>query len=104
MMQAHGDECTVIPPEGKLTHYGKSLNCYNEIMICEDERIFLVQGHPEYIPIFNIERMSPLILLREKKEKTLENILAQREKYLSEMVGDLHHNEYRNLCYTFLKN
>jgi GMP synthase-like glutamine amidotransferase len=103
MMQAHRDECTIIPMESKLKHYGKSLNCYNEIMICEDERIFLVQGHPEYIPIFNIERMAPLRLIMEKKEKTLENILEQREKDISQMGGDIHSIEYRRLCYTFLK-
>ena len=104
MMKVHGDECTIIPQEGKLTNFGKSLNCYNEIMVCEDERIFLVQGHPEYLPIFNIERMSPIILMREKKEKTTENILAQREKFISDMAGDIHSNEYRKLCYSFLKN
>jgi GMP synthase-like glutamine amidotransferase len=104
LFQAHGDECTIIPAEGKLTHYGKSTNCHNEIMCCEDERILLIQGHPEYLPLFNIERMSPIVLLREKKEKTLENILAQKEKYLSDMPEETHSNEYRALCYTFLKN
>ena len=104
MMKAHGDECTLIPEEGKLKNFGKSKNCYNEIMVSEDERIFLVQGHPEYVPLFNIERMAPIILIRENQERTLENILARKEKYLTEMEIEVDFNEYRNLCYTFLKN
>lgn len=105
IFQAHGDECTIIPEEGKLTHYGKSLHCLNEMMCSKDENVFLLQGHPEYFPLFNVERMVPFYLVMEKKEKTLENILAKREEFIKAMTDvESHHLEYRALCYSFLKN
>ena len=105
IMQAHGDECTLIPNELKITNYGKSDSCFNEILVCENERIFLIQGHPEYRPEFNIERMLPYILMRDKKEKTLENLLELKEKLTKDMLKvEVNSIEFRKMCNSFLKN
>jgi len=105
IMQAHGDECTFIPEDLKIKNFGKSDSCFNEIMVCEDERIFLIQGHPEYHPAFNVERMVPFYLMREKKEKTLENILELKKQFLEEMNKiPTHSLEFRILCNSFLKS
>ena len=105
MMQAHGDECTFIPDDLKIKNFGKSDTCLNEILVCDDERICLIQGHPEYHPCFNIERMVPFYLMREGKEKTLENILELKKKFHEEMnVVETHSMEFRMLCNSFLKN
>ena len=104
-MQAHGDECTLIPNELKITNYGKSDSCFNEILVCENERIFLIQGHPEYRPEFNIERMLPYILMRDKKEKTLENLLELKEKLTKDMLKvEVNSIEFRKMCNSFLSN
>ena len=105
IMQAHGDECTFIPEDLKIKNYAKSDNCLNEILVCESERILLVQGHPEYHPLFNIERMVPFYLIREKKEKTLENILELKKIFEQEMnLVQTHSLEWRMICNSFLKN
>lgn len=105
IMQAHGDECTFIPENLKIKNYGKSDSCFNEVLVCEDERIMLVQGHPEYHPHFNIERMVPFYLLREGKEKTIENILELKKKFEEEMISvQTHSLEWRMICNSFLKN
>jgi GMP synthase-like glutamine amidotransferase len=105
IMQAHGDECTFIPDELKIKNYGKSDSCYNEVLVCEDERILLIQGHPEYEPSFNIERIVPYILMREGKEKTLENILEAKKVLYEEMsLVQVNSNEWRMLCNSFMKN
>lgn len=105
IMQAHGDECTFIPEDLKLKNYAKSDSCYNEVLVCEEERIMLIQGHPEYHPLFNIERMVPFYLMREGKEKTLENILELKRIFSEEMNAvETHSLEWRMLCNSFLKN
>ncbi len=105
MMQAHGDECTFVPDDLKLKNYGKSDSCFNEILVNNDERVVLVQGHPEYHPSFNIERMAPFYLMREGKEKTLENILEVKKKMREDFnVVNTNSNEFRSICNSFLKN
>lgn len=105
LMQAHGDECTFIPESLKIKNYAKSDSCLNEVMVCDSERILLVQGHPEYHPLFNIERMVPFYLIREGKEKTLENILELKSKFELEMNNvQTHSLEWRMICNSFLKN
>ncbi len=105
MMQAHGDECTSIPEQLNIRNYAKSDSCFNEVLVCEDERIFLIQGHPEYHPLFNIERMVPFYLMREGKEKTLENIIELKKKFEEEMNSvQTHSLEWRMICNSFLKN
>ena len=55
--EAHGDEIVKYPDEKyKIKLYGSSKSCKNEIMVDDQEKIFLIQGHPEYQPEFNMYR------------------------------------------------
>lgn len=105
IMQAHGDECTFIPEELKIKNFGKSDSCYHEVLVCQDERILLIQGHPEYHPCFNIERMAPFYLARLGKEKNLENLLnIKNEMYEDMLKYETNSLEFRMICNSFLKN
>ena len=106
--EAHGDEIVEYPDEKyKLKLYGSSKSCKNEIMVDDQEKILLIQGHPEYHPEFNSNRVGKIFLkFRFKIENpTNEDI----EKFISDSLNDdfaKNDNsiEYRKLCYNFMKN
>ena len=105
--EAHGDEIVKYPDEKyKLKLYGTSKSCKTEIMVDEQEKILLIQGHPEYHPEFNSNRAAKFFIrFRFKKEPTTEII----EKYLDDFLKDEYSKnvnvvEYRKLCYNFMKN
>ena len=106
--EAHGDEIDKYPDEKyKLKLYGSSKSCKNEIMVDDQEKILLIQGHPEYHPEFNSNRVAKIFLkFRFKIENpTTENI----EKFISDYLNDdfaknVNVIEYRKLCYNFMKN
>ena len=105
--EAHGDEITEYPDEKyKIKLYGSSKSCKNEIMVDEKERIFLIQGHPEYHPQFNSHRVAKFFVqFRLKKEPTKEEI----EKFIDEYINNkdaqnVNIEEYRKMCCYFMKH
>ena len=105
--EAHGDEITKFPEDKyKFRLYGSSKSCKNEIMVDDKEKIFLIQGHPEYHPQFNSHRVAKFFIqFRLKKEATKEQI----EKFIedninSEDAKNVNIEEYRKMCYYFMKN
>ena len=105
--EAHGDEIDKYPDEKyHIKLYGTSKSCKNEIMVDDQEKIFLIQGHPEYHPEFNSNRVAKrFVEFRFKLEPCKENI----EKFISDTVNDefakdVNYIEYRKLCYYFMKN
>ena len=105
--EAHGDEIDKYPDEKyHIKLYGTSKSCKNEIMVDDQEKIFLIQGHPEYHPEFNSNRVAKkFVEFRYKLEPCTENI----EKFISDTVNDefaknVNYIEYRKLCYYFMKN
>ena len=105
--EAHGDEIVKYPDEKyHIKLYGSSKSCKNEIMVDEQEKILLIQGHPEYHPEFNSNRVAKrFVQFRYKLEPCTENI----EKFISDTINDefakdVNYIEYRKLCYYFMKN
>ena len=106
--EAHGDEIDKYPDEKyKIKLYGTSKSCKNEIMVDDQEKILLIQGHPEYHPEFNSNRRAKRFL---KFRFKIENPTTEEiEKYISDIKNDefskdVNVIEYRKLCYTFMKN
>lgn len=79
IFQAHGDEVVELPKF--FTNYASSEYCKNEILISNDLRYFLLQGHPEYLEEFNSSRF----------------IMKLNNTIISD-------NVFRSFCFSFLKN
>ena len=106
--EAHGDEVVKYPDEKyKIKLYGSSKSCKTEIMVDEQEKMLLIQGHPEYHPEFNSHRVAKFFLQFKFKiqNPTGEDI----EKFINDYINDEFNKnvnviEYRKLCYNFMKN
>ena len=105
--EAHGDEISEYPDDKyKIKLYGSSQSCKNEIMVDDNEKILLIQGHPEYHPEFNSHRVAKFFIqFRLKKEPTKEEI----EKFIYDYINNdeaknVNVEEYRKMCYYFMKN
>ena len=100
--QAHGEAVNKLPDEKyKCKIYGKSNSCDCEVIVDDKEKIFMFQGHPEYIPQFNMNRAAPFF----SQGKTDDDI----EKFINNFLkDDFCHNvdfvDLRKLCISFLKN
>ena len=98
--EAHGDEVTEYPDLFK--NYGSSDTCKNEVFVSNDNRYFLIQGHPEYSPPFMIVRAFKFftggkILSEEEMEKIKSNMKQV-------MKPEVDSSAWRGFCYSFLKN
>jgi len=100
VMEAHGDEVVDLPDY--FLNYGSSLSCKNEVIVSNDCRYFLVQGHPEYQLEFNIQRAWKFIA--GGGAKTEEEIEKMRERFLSSVKFEANGFVWRSFCYSFLKN
>jgi GMP synthase-like glutamine amidotransferase len=105
--EAHGDEVVKYPEEKyKIKLYGSSKSCKTEIMVDEQEKILLIQGHPEYHPEFNSNRVAKLFL---KFRFKIENPTNEEiEKFINDYLNDefaknVNVIEYRKLCSYFMK-
>ena len=106
--EAHGDEINKYAEEKyKIKLYGSSKSCKNEIMVDDQERILLIQGHPEYQPEFNTNRVGKFFLkfrfkienpTNDDVEKFIDNHLKD------EFCKNVNIVEYRKLCNYFMKN
>ena len=106
--EAHGDEVIKYPDEKyKIKLYGSSKSCKTEIMVDEQEKILLIQGHPEYHPEFNSNRVAKLFL---KFRFKIENPTNEEiEKFINDFLNDefsknVNVIEYRKLCSNFMKH
>ena len=105
--EAHGDEITEYPEDKyKIKLFGSSKSCKNEIMVDEKEKIFLIQGHPEYHPQFNSNRVAKFFIqMRLKKEPTKEEIEKFIDNYINnEDAKNVNVEEYRKMCCYFMKH
>ena len=100
LMQAHGDEVVEYPDF--IKNYASSDTCKNEVLVSNDHRYFLIQGHPEYSADFIIIRAIKFFaggreLSHEENEK------IKNEYHLKNKIK---HNRYewRAFCFSFLKN
>ena len=105
--EAHGDEISEYPDDKyKIKLYGSSQSCKNEIMVDDNEKILLIQGHPEYHPEFNSHRVAKFFIqFRLKKEPTKDEI----EKFIYDYINkdeakNVNVEEYRKMCYYFMKH
>ena len=106
--EAHGDEIVKYPEEKyKVKLYGSSNSCKTEIMVDDQEKMLLIQGHPEYLPAFNSNRVAKFFL---KFRFKIENPTDEEiEKFINESINDevakdVNIIEYRKLCCHFMKN
>ena len=106
--EAHGDEVVKYPDEKyKIKLYGSSKSCKIEIMVDEQEKMLLIQGHPEYHPEFNSHRVAKFFL--QFKFKIQNPTDGEVEKFINDYLNDEFNKnvnviEYRKLCYNFMKN
>ena len=105
--EAHGDEVVKYPEEKyKIKLYGSSKSCKTEIMVDDQEKILLIQGHPEYHPEFNSNRVAKLFLKFRFKVENPTN--EEIEKFINDFLNDefsknVNVIEYRKLCSYFMK-
>ena len=104
MCEAHGDYIDSFPDNYGLNIYGTSNSCKCEIMVDNKEKIFLIQGHPEYYPPFLVVRAADWYLSFLQREPTDENI----KNYIVEFCEEEHNKnvnskEWRQMCFTFMK-
>lgn len=102
--EAHSDYIDTIPEKYGFVHMGDSEKCKTELLVHPSERIFMIQGHPEYYPPFNYNRFAPIFLKHMKKEDTDENV----EKFINHDLGNaisqnVNIHQWRSICYSFMK-
>ena len=105
--EAHGDEISKNPEDKyNIKLFGSSKSCKNEIMVDETEKIFLIQGHPEYHPEFNSHRVAKFFIqMRLKKEPTKDDIEKFIDSYINnEDAKNVNIEEYRKMCCYFMKH
>lgn len=105
IQESHRDYVKTLPSQYKFMKYGSSTSCDMEIIVSDDENVFLIQGHPEYIPLFLINRGYDFMMGFEEIERTPENI----NKFLTYYIAlpfnqNVNWLELRQLCYAFMKN
>ena len=102
--EAHGDYIDEYD-KNMFDLVGKSNSCKCEILVDKMEKIFLIQGHPEYCPEFTVNRAAPVFIKFNGLEPTDENIKKFIENKLNdEMTKNVSLLEFRTLCYTFIKS
>ena len=75
--QAHSENVNKLPDQKyNFEIYGKSDTCDCEIVVDKNEKIFMFQGHPEYIPEFNINRAAPFFS-QDKSDEGIQNMINQ---------------------------
>ena len=102
--EVHGDYIDTYPEKYGFIHMGDSKNCKTELLVHPSEKIFMIQGHPEYYPPFNYNRFAPIFLKRMKKEDSDESV----EKFINNELGceqskNVNINQWRSICYLFMK-
>ena len=100
----NSDYIDTIPEKYGFVHMGDSEKCKTELLVHPSERIFMIQGHPEYYPPFNYNRFAPIFLKHMKKEDTDENV----EKFINHDLGNaisqnVNIHQWRSICYSFMK-
>ena len=104
LCEAHGDYIDTFPEKYGFIHMGDSKNCKNELLVHPNEKIFMIQGHPEYYPPFNYNRFAPIFLKRMKNDESDESI----EKFITNELGNeqsknVNIHQWRSICYSFMK-
>lgn len=104
--QAHGD-AVVAPAEENfgIELIGRSEKCEYEVLVDKTEKIFLIEGHPEYSPMFLAMKGVEWYLMFEKLEPTEENVVKFLEKSENDEKNKNNgFNEWRAICFTFMKS
>lgn len=104
LCEAHGDFIDEYPEKYGFKLMGTSASCKCEILVDKNEKIFMVQGHPEYFSPFNFNRIGKIFLLRSGKNPTDEEVIQFIEKELNQpQCQNININEWRAICYSFIK-
>lgn len=101
--QAHGDEVVSYPDIFK--NYASSDSCKNELIVSNNHRYLLLQGHPEYGPEFGLPRMYKMLMQRTGQTDTSHEALEKLKKTFVESTKIQPDTVvWRSICYSFLKN
>ena len=104
LCEAHGDFIDEYPEKYGFKLMGTSASCKCEVLVDKEEKILMIQGHPEYFSPFNYNRIGKLFLLRTEKNVTDEAVIQFIEKELQQpQCQNININEWRTICYSFMK-
>ena len=102
--EAHSESISQLPQFPKFNIYGYSDSCKYEILVDDKEKIFLIQGHPEYSPGLYICKDVDYFMEINKIEYNEENKQIFIQKYLNEEKRkNAGFVSWRKLCWTFMK-
>jgi GMP synthase-like glutamine amidotransferase len=103
IFQFHSDQVTGIPDSINL--YGSSETCKTEIFVSKDQRIFSVQGHPEYSPEYIFFRLHKHLFknLSDSKED-IPKYAEIRDEYIARTRNRELGYDFRKLSYSFIKS
>lgn len=107
--EAHSEQIIKYPPEDKnyFQTIGSSDACECEVVIDKKERIFMLQGHPEYSPGLSMSRSLPMIMEFSgyKKEDINEESMNKFEEEFMNKEDNKNStfNEWRAICDSFMR-
>jgi GMP synthase-like glutamine amidotransferase len=102
VMKYHGDEITTLPLG--FHHIAKSHSCEYEILVSDNAKLLLIQGHPEYDCYFEYGKSVGSLLLKSNTEYSIKNLeLFERTYFKRRNLRDYEMHDLRKLCFNFLK-
>jgi len=108
--EAHSEQIIKYPPEDKnyFKTIGSSDACECEVVIDKKEKIFMLQGHPEYSPGLSMSRSLPMIMEFSgyKKEDINEESMNKFEEEFMNKEDNKNStfNEWRAICDSFMRD
>ena len=108
--EAHSEQIIKYPPKDKnyFKTIGSSDACECEVVIDKNEKIFMLQGHPEYSPGLTVSSSLDMIMEFEgyKEEDINEESMKKfEEEYMNkEENKNSNFNEWRAICDSFMRN
>jgi GMP synthase-like glutamine amidotransferase len=102
--EAHSESISKLPKFPKLNIFGYSNSCKYEVLVDDNEKIFLIQGHPEYSPGLYLCKDIDYFMEIKKIEYNEENKKQFLNDYLNEEKRkNANFITWRKLCWTFMK-
>ncbi len=102
--EAHSESISKLPKFPKLNIFGYSNSCKYEVLVDENEKIFLIQGHPEYSPGLYLCKDIDYFMEIKKIEYNEENKKQFLNDYLNEEKRkNANFIIWRKLCWSFMK-
>ena len=102
--EAHSESISKLPKFPKLNIFGYSNSCKYEVLVDDNEKIFLIQGHPEYSPglylckdIDYFMKINKIEYNDKNKKKFLNYYLNEEKRKKANFIS------WRKLCWAFMK-